>query len=135
MTTTPLSSATDADRRYLQTLLRQGQGVIKGLLVYNTGGWGTRKHARGIYGGGGVEVVIGSRDGNVRVLNSKGELKWSESEENEEWIGTIYCVDNLDALDKTRVIVGTRSNKVTGLSEVGEILWRYHGAEHVVRRV
>ncbi|HVU66105.1 MAG TPA: FG-GAP-like repeat-containing protein [Ktedonobacteraceae bacterium] len=135
MTTTTNLQPVDADRRALQNLLRQGLGVVKELWSFSADDWVTSVHSGDIDGDGELEVVIGSRDGYVRVLTRKGELKWSEIEEHGEWVGCIYGVDSANALDSTRVIVGMRNhNRVVGLTETGKRLWTYTAGQ-VVRRV
>ena len=134
MTTTTNLQPIDAERRSLQNLLRQGLGVVRELWSYTADDWVTTVHAADIDGDGDFEVVIGSRDGCVRVLTRKGELKWRKVEDHSEWVGSIYSVDNIDALDSTRVIAGMRNNKVVGLTETGKRLWSY-AADQVIRRV
>src|SRR5258708_4500356 len=114
MTTTSQLQPVDSDRRLLQNLLRQGLGVIKELWSFTTDDWVTSVHAADIDGDGDFEVIIGSRDGYVRVLTRNGYFKWEQFEEHSEWVGSIYGVDNVKALDRTRVIAGMRSNKVVG---------------------
>src|SRR5437868_7069276 len=113
MTTTSQPQSVDTEqRRHLQNLLRQGLGVIKELWSFPTNDWVTSVHAGDIDGDGDFEVIIGSRDGSVSVLTRKGELKRQEREPTSEWVGAIYGVDNIKALDNTRIIAGTRNNRV-----------------------
>jgi outer membrane protein assembly factor BamB len=123
-----------ADRQYLQNLLRQGLGVVKKLWSYPTEDWVTSVHAGDIDGDGDFEVIIGSRDGCVWVLTSNGDVKWKRVEERGEWVGSIYSVNNVRALDTTRVIAGMRSNKVMGLTETGKRVWSYIAGQ-VIRYV
>ncbi len=134
MTTTSQLQPVDSDRRYLQNLLRQGLGVIKEMWSFAADDWVTSVHARDIDGDGDFEVVIGSRDGSVRVLTRKGDQKWIDTEPSSEWVGAIHSVDNVKALDSTRIIAGMRNNKVVGMNERGKRLWSYT-ADQVIRRV
>lgn len=134
MTTTTNLRPVDADQQALQNLLRQGLAVVKELWYVTTDDWVTSVHAGDIDGDGDFEVVIGSRDGYVRVLTRKGDLKWSEVEVHGEWVGSVYSIDNVRALDGTRVVAGMRNNKVVALTETGKIRWTY-AADQVVRRV
>lgn len=134
MTTIPNDQRIYANRQQLQDLLRQGLGVVREMWSYTTGDWVTSVHAGDIDGDGDFEVIIGSRDGCVRVLTRKGALKWQQVEEHGEWVGSIYSINNVNALDSTRVVVGMRNNKVTALTETGKPIWRYHAGQ-VIRSI
>ncbi len=129
----------DLDLQLLQNLLKQGLGVIKNVWSYETDDWVTSVHAGDIDGDGDFEVVIGSQDGTVQVLTNRGKLKWLYQEEDREWdarVGSIYCVDNVKALDDTRVVVGLRNGQVVSLTEIGKKHWNEnYEADQVIRRV
>ncbi|TMC23285.1 MAG: hypothetical protein E6J34_03250 [Chloroflexi bacterium] len=133
--TTPNSHTFNVHLQQLQGLLRLGLAVVTELWFHTTDDWVTSVHAGDIDGDGDLEVLIGSRDGSVTALTSKkGAVKWRETEQQEEWIGTVYCIDNVRAADRTRVVIGSRNNKVIALDETGKRLWLYNTGQ-VVRRV
>jgi len=121
------------DFQKLCKTLRIGLTVVTEQWSYPTGDWVSSVCAADIDGDGDIEVLAGCRDCNLHVLTKRGNLKWKFEREG-EWVGTAYAIDNREALDRTRVVVGSRDSKVYGLDRTGRQLWQYC-TEHVVRKV
>ncbi len=117
----------------LQRVLRLGLTVVTELWSYPTGDWVSSVHAADIDGDGDVEVLLGSRDSNVYVLTKRGMLK-SKLRPAVEWVRTIRVISNAEAVDKTRIVIGSRDSKVQAFDENGGLLWQYQTG-HVVRQV
>ncbi len=112
------------DIQNLQELLRLGIAVVTELWAYPTKDWVTAVHAADVDGDGDIEVIIGSRDGNIFALTRLGIPKWG-ARISSEWAGTVFALDGTEALNGTRIVVGSRDNKVYGLDESGQELWSY----------
>ena len=117
----------------LREALRLGLAVVSEVWSHSTDDWVTSVHAADIDGDGDIEVLVGSREGSVRVLTRKGIVKW-QFEERSDWFGTVFGVNTAESITGARVIVGSRDNKVYAFNETGQKLWSYT-AEQVVRRV
>jgi outer membrane protein assembly factor BamB len=134
MTTTENISSPRTSLQLLQEALRQGLTVITEVWSYSVKDWVTSVHAADIDGDGDDEVLLGSRDGLVKALTRQGFPKWEYMAQKGEWLGTIYCINNVDAVDRTRVLVGARDFRVIALDELGSKLWEYR-TDQVVRRI
>ena len=132
MTTPDIVRSLDGEQQ-LQEALRLGLTVVQELWYFSTRDWVTSVHAADIDGDGDIEVLVGSRDGSLRALTKKANRKWEARQVN-EWIGTVYGINNIEAGDRTRVVVGTRKNNVIAYDETGQELWHYP-INQVVRRV
>lgn len=121
------------DIKELQKVLRLGLTVVTELWSYPAGDWVSSVHAADIDGDGDIEVLLGSRDGNVYCLTKRGILKW-KMRISGEWVRAIQGVNNAEAADKTRLILGSRDSKVQAFDEIGEMLWQYQ-ANHEVRQL
>lgn len=119
--------------RDLKDVLDQGLGVVKEFWEYPTTDWVSSVFAADIDGDGDIEVLAGSRDKTAYILSKRGGLKWKFAN-SQEWTGAICGVDTSYSTQKTRVIVGSRDNKVYAFDEVGRPLWTYT-AGHVIRQV
>src|SRR6266849_1680414 len=122
-----------ADVQNLKEALRLGIGVVTELWFHPTKDWVTSVHAADVDGDGDIEVLIGSRDGFVRVLTSKGSLKW-QVEQPYEWVGIVRGINNTEAKDPTRLVSGSRKSQVYAYNETGDLLWQY-SAEQVIRSI
>ena len=122
-----------ADVQNLREALRLGIGVVTELWFHPTKDWVMSVHAADIDGDGGIEVFIVSRDGFVRVLTSKGSLKW-QVEQPDEWIGIVRGINNTEAKDATRLVSGSRRSQVYAYNETGDLLWQY-SAGQVIRSI
>ena len=122
-----------ADVQNLREALRLGIGVVTELWFHPTKDWVMSVHAADIDGDGDIEVLIVSRDGFVRVLTSKGSLKW-QVEQPDEWIGIVRGINNTEAKDATRLVSGSRRSQVYAYNETGDLLWQY-SAGQVIRSI
>jgi outer membrane protein assembly factor BamB len=122
-----------ANIQNLREALRLGIGVVTELWFYPTKDWVTSAHAADIDGDGEIEVLIGSRDGFVRVLTNKGSPKW-HVEQPSEWVGIVRGINNIDAKDATRLVFGSRKSQVYAYNETGDFLWQYSTMQ-VVRSI
>jgi outer membrane protein assembly factor BamB len=123
-----------ADVQNLREALRLGIGVVTELWFHPTKDWVTSVHAADIDGDGDIEVLIGSRDGFVRVLTNKGNPKWQVVEQPHEWVGIVRGINNTEAKDATRVVSGSRKSQIYAYNEVGDLLWQYSTVQ-VVRSI
>ncbi|MBV9688614.1 MAG: PQQ-like beta-propeller repeat protein, partial [Ktedonobacteraceae bacterium] len=121
------------DIQSLRDALRLGLAVVSEVWSHPTNDWVTSVHAADIDGDADIEVLVGSREGSVRVLTPKGLLKW-KFEQSSDWFGTVFGVSTAESIRGARVIIGSRENKVYAFNETGGMLWSYQ-AEQVVRRV
>jgi outer membrane protein assembly factor BamB len=134
MTTIESTPTPRTSLQQLQEALRQGLTVISEVWSYSAKDWVTSVHVADIDGDGDDEVLLGSRDGSVKALTRQGLPKWEYMAQQGEWLGTIYCINNVDALDRTRVLVGARDFRVIALDELGSKIWEYR-TDQVVRRI
>lgn len=103
-----------------------GHTAIESLWSYSTDDWVTGAHAADIDGDGKIEVLIGSRDGSVRVLDAGGTPKAFYNALAGDWVGAIHGINGRShASNQARVLVGSRNNYVVAFDEKGTVLWRY----------
>ncbi|MBE3560287.1 MAG: PQQ-binding-like beta-propeller repeat protein [Ktedonobacteraceae bacterium] len=128
------SQSPKEDVQALQEALRLGLAAISELWFHTTTDWVTSVHAADIDGDGDYEVLVGSRDGSVRALTRKGQVKWQHEESCGEWVGSVFAINAADALDRVRVITGARDGAVVALNDLGKVLWSYRAGQ-VIRRI
>jgi len=75
------------------------------------------------------EIVLGSLDNNVYLVNSKGYIAWQYRVNGE--VRSIHLGD-LDNDKKNEIIVGTSYGSVYFLNEKGEFKWKYDGDEGII---
>jgi outer membrane protein assembly factor BamB/AAA+ ATPase superfamily predicted ATPase len=132
-----LSSADENQRdiriQDLQEALRLGLAVVTEMWSYSTKDWISSVHAADVDGDGDIEVLLGSRNHRFYLLTKLGNLKREVYLES-EWVGTICGIDTTQAVDDTRIIVGTRDNTVYAFNEVLQPIWEY-AAGLVIRQI
>ncbi len=133
MTATSRKSPAQRAILSLQRALRLGLTVVTELWNYPAGDWVSSVHAADIDGDGDVEVLLTARDGNIYILTKRGLLK-RKLKPAGEWARTIRGIDNAEAVDKTRIVIGLRDSTVQAFDETGGLLWEYQTG-HVVRQV
>lgn len=116
----------------LQSALILGRTIVTEVWSYATGDWVSSVYAADIDGDGDIEILLASRDCHIYALTKRGMLKWMQQPSG-EWIRTVRGIDDGDITGKTRIVVGSRNNKVQALDENGELLWTYQ-TQHVVRK-
>jgi outer membrane protein assembly factor BamB len=117
----------------LQRALRLGLTIVSELWSFPTGDWVTSVHAADIDGDGDIEIILGVRNGNIYVLTRGAIQKW-KLRLSTEWVRTLRGINNAEAADKTRIVIGSRDGRVQAFDENGKVCWDYK-AGHVVRHV
>src|SRR5690349_5593404 len=107
--------------RRLQDALWDVGAIISVLWNYRTGDWVTGVHAADIDNDGDIEVILGSRDGIVRVHTPWGAKKWEVKWDGQS-ISALFAIPVTDvplskkAVQKQAcVIVGMRDGRVYAL--------------------
>src|ERR1019366_2327702 len=109
----------------LQGYLAQGLAGMSELWNYRTKNWVTCVCTGDIDNDGEIEIVAGSRDGRVRVLTKRGDMRWERIIGNKDWVGTIAIIPyrGIEGKDTPmRIIVGTRDGLLYILDKDGKTI-------------
>ncbi|TMC18849.1 MAG: hypothetical protein E6J34_16170 [Chloroflexi bacterium] len=105
----------------LQDALRVGQATVAELWNYNAKDWVTSLHAADIDNDGDIEIIASSRDGRVRALTRRGDVRWERIVGSKAWIGTSISISSAEAREsRVRVLVGARDGKLYALDKDGK---------------
>ena len=128
--------------RQLQEALWEGAAITSTLWNYRTKDWVTNVHAADIDNDGDTEILIGSRDGIVRVHTpwgaKKGEAIWDG-----EYISALFAIPVTDiplykktAQGQPCIIIGTRDGHVYAADQNGNKIpdWEY-SAGRMIRQI
>jgi outer membrane protein assembly factor BamB len=120
--------------RQLQEALWEGAAITSVLWNYRTRDWVTNVHAADIDNDGDTEILIGSRDGIVRVHTPWGAKKGDEIKWDGEYISALFAIPVTDiplykktAQGQPCVFVGTRDGHVYAADQNGNKIpdWEY----------
>src|SRR5437660_2071357 len=109
----------------LQENLRLGLAVVSEQWNYKAKNWVTSIDTTDIDDDGNIEILAGSRDGRIRVLNREGDLRWRRIIGNKTWVGTLVGIEaGKQANNAARIIVGTRDGNLYALDQHGKTVDR-----------
>ncbi len=110
----------------LQGYLAQGLAAVSEAWNYRTKNWVTCVCAGDIDNDGEIEIVAGSRDGRVRALTKRGDVRWERIIGHKDWVGTVAIIPQNRGVEgkdtPMRIIVGTRDGLVYVLDKDGKTI-------------
>src|SRR4051812_26291698 len=105
----------------LQDALRIGLAVVSEIWHHSTKSWVTSVAAADIDSDGDIEILAGSRDGRVRALTRRGDLRWERVVGNKSWVGTLAVQPESSSL-VARMLIGNRAGMIFALDKDGKIV-------------
>ncbi|HZO71728.1 MAG TPA: PQQ-binding-like beta-propeller repeat protein [Ktedonobacteraceae bacterium] len=109
----------------LQENLRLGLAVVSELWNYKAKKWVTSIDTTDLDDDGNIEILAGSCDGRIQVLNREGDLRWRRVLGNKTWVGTLVGITSTRPLNSSvRIIAGTRDGNLYALDQHGKTVDR-----------
>ncbi len=112
----------------LQAYLARGLAVVTEAWNYKAKNWVTSVCAADIDNDGDIEIIAASRDGRVRALTRRGDIRWERIIGYKEWVGTVASVPQIERKSvegkdmPIRIVIGTRDGLVYALDRDGRTL-------------
>src|SRR5581483_6398776 len=89
----------------LQENLRLGLAVVSELWNYKAKKWVTSIDTTDLDDYGNIEILAGSCDGRIQVLNREGDLRWRRVLGNKTWVGTLVGITSTRPLNSSVRII------------------------------
>jgi outer membrane protein assembly factor BamB len=107
-------------RKTLRNALQRGLGITEKVWNYNTRAWPTSIHAADIDGDGDIEILIGSRDGQIRALTKHKDLKWKTLLSGDRSsIDAIVGITRYSNETQIQILAGSRAGILYGFDHMG----------------
>ncbi len=107
----------------LKQRLQRALTLVSESWSYQTKDWVTGIHVLDIDSEGDQEIIVGSRDGRVRMLSERGEVIWERIVGSKKPVSAVIgVVGKTGENNNVAILVGTQDGRVYALTEKGETL-------------